>query len=74
MKFLTKNLEKRLSTIGILYIMFGLVFAICFALYYRWPIYALFSPGFFAVMFTWPYQAIGFIGDLMYYGFLGKPI
>ena len=63
-----------LSTIGIIYFMAGFVFAIAFASYYRWPILSFLSPGFYSVILTWPYQAIGFVRDLMIYGLAGKPI
>lgn|GEM_PF-1560846 len=63
-----------LSTLGIIYFMVGVVFTIAFAIYYRWPGLAFLSPGFFSVVFTWPYQAIGFARDLMQFGLAGKPI
>lgn len=67
-------MEKKISIISALYFMFGLIFAFIFAFYYRWPTVGYFSPGFYMVIFTWPYQAIGFIKDLLYYGLAGKPI
>ena len=69
-----KKNEKRISFFSILYFIFGLLFAFAFAFYYKWPIVGYFSPGWFMVVFTWPYQAIGFIRDLLYYGLAGKPI
>lgn len=63
-----------LSTLGIIYFMIGLVFTISFAIYYHWPGLAFLSPGFFSVLFTWPYQAVGFTKDLMQFGLAGKPI
>jgi hypothetical protein len=71
---LPKVSEKRMATYATLYFMFGLVFAFFFAFYYRWPAVGYFSPGFYMVIFSWPYQAIGFIKDLLYYGLAGKPI
>lgn len=68
------NWENRLSLLAIYYSIGGLIFAIIFALYYRWPWYGYFSPGFFAVFASWPYQIIGFVRDFMYYGLAGKPI
>ncbi len=65
--------EDRISTIGILYFMFGFVFASLYAIYYHWPLIGFLSPGFWAVSFTWPFQAVGFIRDLMYFGIAGKP-
>jgi hypothetical protein len=69
-----RSIEKSLSTLGIIYFIIGLVFAFCFAIYYKWETVGYFSPGFYMVIFTWPYQAIGFIKDLLYYGLAGKPI
>lgn len=63
-----------LSTIAIAYFMIGFIIAIAFALYYRWPFISFLSPGFYSVILTWPYQAIGFTGDLLYFGLAGKPI
>ncbi len=68
------NKEKIVTNLAIGYVLFGLVFAILFALYYKWSALSFFSPGFFAVLFSWPIQAPGFIGDLLYYGLAGKPI
>lgn len=66
--------EKIISTIGIIYFIAGFIFTIAFAIYYRWPILSFLSPGFYSVILTWPYQAIGFVRDLMIYGLAGKPI
>lgn len=66
--------EKVLSTIAIIYFMLGFVFAVAFAIYYRWPYLSFLSPGFYSVILTWPFQAIGFAKDLMLYGLSGKPI
>lgn len=74
MKFFNSSLEKKVSVVAITYFLIGVVFAICFALYYRWEPLAYFSPGFYSVILTWPYQAIGFINDLLYYGLAGKPV
>ncbi len=63
-----------LSSLAIGYFMFGLVFAIAFALYYKWPFISFLSPGFYSVILTWPYQAIGFVNDLLNFGLSGKPI
>ncbi|MCL4366025.1 hypothetical protein M1437_02250 [Patescibacteria group bacterium] len=68
------KLEKLLSTLAILYFMIGFVIAIAFAIYYRWPFLSFLSPGFYSVILSWPYQAIGFANDLLYYGLAGKPI
>ncbi|MBI2596453.1 hypothetical protein HYW46_07030 [Candidatus Daviesbacteria bacterium] len=67
-------MEKKLSLVFTLYFLFGIIFAFAFALYYRWPPLGYLSPGFYVVTFTWPYQAIGFTKDLLYYGLAGKPI
>lgn len=63
-----------LSNIGIGYFMLGFLIAILFAIYYKWPIYSFLSPGFYSVIFTWPFQIIGFISDFLNYGLAGKPI
>ena len=68
------NKEKILSSIAVGYFMVGFVFAIIFALYYRWPTLSFLSPGFYSVIVTWPFQAIGFINDLFIYGFAGKAV
>lgn len=65
---------KILSNIAVAYFMIGFVFAIAFALYYRWPFVSFLSPGFYSVILTWPYQAVGFAKDFWYYGLAGKPI
>ncbi len=69
-----KNREALISSIAIGYFMIGLLFAIAFAFYYRWPGLSFFSPGFYSVILTWPYQAIGFVKDLLAFGLSGKPI
>jgi hypothetical protein len=66
--------EKKLSTLVAIYFMLGMIFAFAFAWYYKWPALGYFSPGFYAVIISWPYQAIGFIKDVSYYGLAGKPI
>jgi hypothetical protein len=67
-------LSKRITTFIIAYLMLGLVFAICYALYYHWTPLAYFSPGFYAVIVTWPLQAFGLLKDIQYYGWAGKPL
>jgi len=66
--------SKITSTIAIGYFMFGFLFAIGFAFYYRWPAISFLSPGFYSVILSWPYQAIGLVNDLLNYGLAGKPI
>jgi hypothetical protein len=73
LSFSSKSVEAKLSTLGILYFIIGLIFAFAFALYYNWPVTGYFSPGFLMVVFTWPYQAIGFINHLLIYGLAGPP-
>lgn len=68
------KIQAMLSTAAILYFMFGFIFAITFALYYHWPFLSFLSPGFYAVIFTWPLQTGGFIQDLLIYGLSGKPL
>ncbi|EKD89790.1 MAG: hypothetical protein ACD_32C00147G0005 [uncultured bacterium] len=62
------------SSIAIVYFMLGFIFAIAFALYYRWPFLSFLSPGFYSVILSWPIQSIGFVRDLLLYGLAGKPI
>ena len=66
-------MEKHVSTIAKTYFIIGLLFAFIFAYYYKWPATGYFSPGFLAVVASWPYQAVGFTKDLLYYGLEGKP-
>ncbi len=66
--------EKIIANLGIGYFLFGVVFAASFAIYYKWTALSFFSPNFFAVVFTWPIQILGFTGDLLTYGLAGKPI
>lgn len=66
--------ERLISTIAIVYSIIGFIFAILFAFYYRWSALSFLSPNFYSVMLTWPYQAIGFVKDLLNYGLSGKPI
>lgn len=66
--------SKLISNIAIGYMMLGFVFALIFAIYYRWPTLSFLSPGFYSVILTWPFQSIGFINDLLNYGLAGKPI
>lgn len=67
-------LEKLISKIAIFYFLFGIVFAICFALFYHWDYFGFFSPGFWSVVLFWPFQVPGFTQDLMRYGLAGKPV
>lgn len=66
--------EKLISSIAIAYFMIGFVVALAFAIYYRWSPLSFLSPGFYSVILTWPFQAIGFAKDLLNYGLAGKPI
>ncbi len=66
--------EKILSAIAISYFLAGFIIALLFALYYHWSYLSFLSPGFYSVILTWPYQAIGFLRDLTTYGLAGKPI
>lgn len=67
-------MEKKLSMLAVLYFVMGLIFAILFALFYHWGVLSFFSPGFYVVILTWPYQIIGFVPDFLTFGFAGKPI
>lgn len=64
---------KLLTNIAIVYFLIGLLFASGFALYYKWTALAFLSPGFYAVVLSWPLQIPGFIFDLQTYGLAGKP-
>lgn len=66
--------EKLISTIAIFYFIAGFIFAVVFAIYYKWPYLSFLSPGFYSVILTWPYQMWGFTRDFLTYGFAGKPI
>jgi len=66
------NKGKLISNIAIGYFTIGFIFAIVFAIYYRWPPLSFLSPGFYSVILSWPYQAIGLINDLLFYGLAGK--
>ena len=66
--------QKLISNVAIVYFIIGLIFALTFAIYYKWQGLAILSPGFFSVAFTWPLQTPGFISDLLYFGLAGKPI
>jgi len=68
------NKEKIVANIAIAYFLLGIVIATSFAIYYKWTALSFLSPGFFAVVFSWPIQLPGFIGDLLTYGLAGKPI
>lgn len=65
-------MEKKITTIAIIYFIIGLFFAIAFDFFYHWGVRALFSPGFYVVALTWPLQLPGFIADFQYYGLTGK--
>lgn len=65
-------MEKKIATIAVVYFVIGILFAIVFAIFYHWPILSLFSPKFYIVVFTWPFQIFGLIVDFQYYGFAGK--
>jgi hypothetical protein len=66
--------ERLFTNIAVIYFIFGLIFAITFATYYKWEMGSFLSPGFYMVVLTWPLQAFGFVSDLLRYGLEGKPI
>jgi hypothetical protein len=68
-----KEIEKKLYILITLYFIIGLVFAFAYAIFYHWPALSFLSPGFWSVIFTWPFQAPGFFLDFQTYGFSGKP-
>jgi len=61
--------EKLLTNFAIVYFILGLFFATIFAIYYKWEALSFLSPGFYAVVLTWP-----FLQDFLTYGLAGKPI
>ncbi|MBI4038167.1 hypothetical protein HY387_00735 [Candidatus Daviesbacteria bacterium] len=66
--------EKIITNLAIIYFVIGLLFAIFFAIYYKWPPLSFLSPGFYAVLISWPLQTPGFANDFLIYGLAGKPI
>lgn len=66
--------DKLITNLAILYFIIGLLFATGFAAYYRWEILSFLSPGFYAVVITWPLQIPGFFQDFINFGLAGKPI
>jgi len=64
--------SKIISRVGIMYFLFGLIFATFYAIYYKWVALAFLSPGFYAVLISWPFQAIGLVNDIATYGLAGK--
>jgi hypothetical protein len=67
-------MAKKLSTVAILYFIVGIVFASAYATFYHWSFFSFFSPGFYVVVFTWPFQIPGFFSDFQIYGFAGKTL
>jgi hypothetical protein len=65
--------KKLISNAAIIYFLIGLIFATGYAIYYRWTALAILSPGYFAVVLSWPIQIPGLIYDLQQYGLTGKP-
>lgn len=66
--------ERLITNLAIIYFLVGLIFATAFAIYYKWEILSFLSPGFYAVVLSWPLQVPGFISDLQTFGLAGKPI
>lgn len=69
-----KVVVKHLNTATIVYFVIGIVFALLYMSFYHWGLLSIFSPGFYAVVFTWPLQISGFVVDLGQYGFAGKTL
>jgi hypothetical protein len=67
-------MEKRIATFGVAYFIIGIVFAIGFAMFYHWPPLSYFSPNFYSVVLTWPFQLPGLIWDFQSYGWAGKTL
>ncbi len=63
-----------LVPVGIIYITIGLLFAIIYAIFYHWSAFTLFSPGFYVVAFSWPFQLPAFFTDFQLYGLAGKQL
>lgn len=71
----SKLFEKIISFLASFYVIFGLIFALYYAVYYHWSMpFSLFSPPFFSVLITWPFQIPGFLNDILLYGPGGKLI
>jgi hypothetical protein len=70
----TLNYEKIISNLAIFYIIFGFIFALIYAVNYHWSFFTFMSPAFLNVMLLWPFQTPGFINDVLFYGFGGKPV
>jgi hypothetical protein len=68
------QLERTLSVLAIIYFMIGVVFATCYALFYHWSFFSFLSPGFYAVLLSWPIQLPGLLTDFQLYGWAGKVI
>ncbi|MBI3486370.1 hypothetical protein HY025_05540 [Candidatus Daviesbacteria bacterium] len=68
------KIEKKIPIFASIYFVIGIIFAFAFAFFYHWSPFAYFSPGFYVVILTWPYQAIGFAPDFLQYGLAGKPL
>ncbi|TSC66228.1 MAG: Uncharacterized protein CEO21_240 [Microgenomates group bacterium Gr01-1014_80] len=66
--------DKLITNLAILYFILGLIFATGYAAYYKWTALAFLSPGFYAVVLTWPLQISGFFNDFINFGLAGKPI
>lgn len=69
---MSSSWEKKISIFAIIYFVIGFFFAIFYAVFYHWPALSFLSPGFYAVVLTWPIQIPGFVSDFSYYGFAGK--
>lgn len=74
MEKLSRLTEKKLPILAAIYFTVGVIFAFFFAYFYHWTAFAYFSPGFYVVILTWPFQLIGFLPDFFLYGFSGKPV
>ena len=66
------NKEKIVANLAIWYFVIGLIFAISFAIYYKWTAFSYFSPGFYMVLLTWPIQLPGIFFDFQQFGWAGK--
>jgi len=65
-------MEKKIVTALTIYFVLGLIFALGYAYFYHWTPLSVFSPPFYGVLLSWPFQLPGLIWDYQYYGLAGK--
>jgi len=67
-------MDKKIAKFAIIYFVVGVIFAFLYAWFYHWGFFSLFSPGFYAVVLTWPAQVPHFFFDFQTYGLNGKTL